>query len=185
MWRHTRLGGVSEMWPPVTRRRRNKKFIKFVWRNLWMAPFFSIIWLKLINFEFWIQNSILEKMWNDINRHWIKNTISSICVINWGGGIRKRFRSLQSCTEHRKTEERLTGLGKGNFSLEWKSAAVVIFLDRNFHHESVASKIPQDSGWKLIPDSHWKCLPLLQESKHWRIPWFKASCLKERAKGHS
>ena len=38
MWRHTR-SGVSEMWQPVTREWGGvKKNMKFVWRNLWMAP---------------------------------------------------------------------------------------------------------------------------------------------------
>ena len=34
------LGGgrVSEMWPPVTRTERGQNIMKFVWRNLWMAP---------------------------------------------------------------------------------------------------------------------------------------------------
>ena len=39
MWRHTRWEGVSEIWPPVSRTGAGyKKIMKFVWRNLWMAP---------------------------------------------------------------------------------------------------------------------------------------------------
>ena len=42
MWRQTRWG-VSEMWPPVTRG-GSKIIMKFVWRNLWMAPYGNMVW---------------------------------------------------------------------------------------------------------------------------------------------